>query len=137
MKRFFIFSLSMFVSYSLLAQESAPTASSGRDKRPKTAIGGTIRDLRHVPQQNIKVFVYKGESEIVASGYTDENGKFETSSYGTGEYTVKVIYPSFRRVIISRVPLVRHKITPLNLLLTEPGEDSTFVYSDVAPKRRR
>ncbi len=135
MKHSIILFVSLLFSCTLFAQEYQPETSAPSRKKPKTAIAGTIKNARKIPMQSIKVFVYKGETDIVSSGYTNEKGYYETSSFQPGEYTVKVIYPSFRRLVITRVPVSYHKVTPLYLTLNEPLEDSTFIYSDIAPTR--
>ena len=98
-----------------------------------TAIGGSIRDARYHPLPGVETFIYQADSSIIASGYTDAKGYYETNGVLPGKYDLKIVYPSNKAVIVKGVP-VKSGVTQLNLNLNPPDADTTLLYTDLVPK---
>lgn len=132
MKQYFVIAACLIISCGLLAQDN----NSGKPNPHRTAIGGYIRTARKQPIKDVKVFVYLPDNSIIASGFTDAKGHYETSGVAPGSYSVRVVYPSLKRVIINGVPVAARHITPLNLSTPPPAEDSMYPYSALVPGGR-
>jgi len=98
-----------------------------------SAIGGTIRNARFQPLNGVQAFIYAPDSSIIASGYTDVKGNYETNGVVPGKYDLKILYPSNKAVIIKGVP-VKGGVTQVNLNANPPDSDTIMQYADIAPK---
>jgi len=99
----------------------------------RCAITGVIRDNHNFPIKGVRTFIYQADSTIIASGFTDANGHYETNSVLPGTYSVKVMYPSQAANLITGVVL-KPGITPINIKAEAPTADISTPYSDIAPK---
>lgn len=104
----------------------------GATKVRKSAIGGTIRNSRWSPLPKVQAYIYNAET-IVASGYSDASGYYETNSVAPGTYDVRFVYPSSKRVTVTGIPVKMLKITELNLASEEPSADTTIAYTELVP----
>ena len=102
-------------------------------KPQPNAVGGYIRDVRSKPMKGVKAFIYMPDSSIAASGYTDSTGFYETNSVAPGKYTVKLVYPSYKAIVITGV-VIKKGITPINFKANAPEADTTVAFADILPK---
>ena len=103
----------------------------------KNAIGGFFTDMRRQPVKGAKVYVYGADSAIIASGFSDATGYYETNSVpANGLYNLKVNYPGIKTTkMIIGVPVLPAKITNISFLKDgAPEADTTIAYTDIAPK---
>lgn len=100
---------------------------------PKNLVAGSIRDMRNKPIKGVQAFVYRPDSAIIASGYTDSIGRFKTNSVAPGVYFVKIVYPSTRVTTITGVN-VGVGTTEINLRTAPPEADTFINYDVIAPK---
>ena len=102
----------------------------------KNAIGGYVTDMRRRPVKGVKAYVYGADSTILASGFTDSAGYYETNSVPTGLYDLKMTYPTSKfSKIISGVPVLATKITNISFIKSDaPEADTTIAYTEIAPK---
>jgi len=138
MKKIAVLTFCLFTYGYSIAQNNgtpkpSPTPGQGKPAVHKSAIGGFIRDARNLPQPDVKVFVYAPDSSINSSGYTDAMGYYETNSTFAGSYTVKIVYPTNKAVMVTGVP-IKLGITDLSIKANPPAEDTTLPYSYFAPK---
>jgi hypothetical protein len=102
----------------------------------KSAIGGYFTDMRKQPVKGVKAYIYGPDSTIIASGFSDAMGYYETNSVKPGMYDLRIIYPGskFSRTI-SGVPVMAAKITNISALKeVPPTTDTVIAYADIAPK---
>ena len=99
----------------------------------KCAITGFIRDTRNKPVEGVKAFIYKPDSSIAASGYTDSKGNYETNSVAPGTYFVKLVYPSYKTIMVSGV-VMKMGLTLVSFKTSPPAADSVVPYTDLVPK---
>jgi hypothetical protein len=109
-------------------------------------ISGRLKQDDGMPAIGARLFVYTidgmGDERIIGFANTaddnDNNGKFVTEKIPVGVYTVHIKYPSYRKVIITGVPVVENKATVINLILEaqsiDAAGDTTMTYSLLAPK---
>jgi hypothetical protein len=115
-----------------LGQTTTRATASGGAKIRKNAIGGTIKDIRRRPVAKIQAYIYRNDT-IAASGYTNAEGNYETNSVMPGVYSLRLVYPSSKRITVTNVPVKQLKITMVNITTAEPVEDSTIAYTDLVP----
>jgi hypothetical protein len=54
-----------------------------------------------------------------------------------GTYALRIVYPATgKRITITGVPVKLKTITPVNLMVNQPVEDSTISYTEIAPKTK-
>lgn len=138
MKPITIVVASLLISVAAHAQ-TAPKANvragNGANKIRKNAVGGSIKDLRRQPVPKLQAYLYRNDT-LIGSGYTSSEGAFETSNVPPGTYALRIVYPSSgKRITITGVPVKLKTITPVNLMVNQPVEDSTISYNDIAPKK--
>ena len=144
MRQVIVFAVCLFISGTIAAQNKTTTTKTTKTqtttKTTKTvhgsAIGGTIRDGRFHPLTGVEAFIYQADSSIIASGYTDEKGNYETNGVLPGKYDLKIVYPSSRAIIVKGVP-VKSGVTQLNLNLNPPDSDTTLLYTNLVPKAEK
>ncbi len=102
-------------------------------KARKSAIGGTIKDARGRPVPKVQAYIYRNDT-IAASGFSNAEGNYETNSVLPGVYSLRIVYPSAKRVTVTGVPVKMLKITAVNLTGDEPTADSTIAYTELVPK---
>ncbi|MBX2905318.1 MAG: carboxypeptidase regulatory-like domain-containing protein [Taibaiella sp.] len=99
----------------------------------KTGIGGTIQNELREPVAKIQAYIYRGD-DIIASGFSDTKGYYETNNVLPGTYTLRLVYPkSGRRITVPGVPVKMKKVTIVNYKGIEPVGDSTIAYTDLMP----
>ena len=137
MKPITIVVASLLISVTAHAQtapKATARASNGANKIRKNAVGGTIKDLRRLPLPKLQAYLYRNDT-LVGSGYTSSEGAFETSNVPPGTYVLRIVYPATgKRITITGVPVKLKTITPVNLMVNQPVEDSTISYTEIAPK---
>lgn len=101
----------------------------------KNAVGGIIRNSRYRPIEGIKIFIYTTDSSnsIVASGFSDATGYYETNSVLPGTYMVKFVYPPNIALTIPGVTMKRG-ITDITLKADPPTADTTIEFSVFHPE---
>lgn len=114
-------------------QKTTTTTTRTVSKANRNVISGSIHDIRNHPMAGLQTFVYAPDSSIIASGYTDAMGMYETNSVMPGTYKVKIVYPSNKAVIITDVTLKRGSIM-LNLKADPPSADTVITYGVLVPK---
>ena len=139
MKPITIVVASLLISVTAHAQtapKATARASNGANKIRKNAVGGTIKDLRRLPLPKLQAYLYRNDT-LVGSGYTSSEGAFETSNVPPGTYVLRIVYPATgKRITITGVPVKLKTITPVNLMVNQPVEDSTISYTEIAPKTK-
>ena len=125
-------SVCLFVFCTSYGQQAATHKSSGT-KVTKPVFMGSIRDTRNKPIKGVKAFVYKQDSTIVASGYTDSTGHFETNSVPAGLYFVKIVYPSTKTTMIYGITMKAASME-INLRSNPPDADTMLAYETLLPK---
>jgi hypothetical protein len=137
MKPITIVVASLLISVTAHAQtatKATTRASNGAKKVYKNAVGGTIKDLRRQPLPKLQAYLYRNDT-LIGSGYTSSEGAFETSNVPPGTYALRIVYPATgKRITITGVPVKLKTITPVNLMVNQPVEDSTITYTEIAPK---
>lgn len=134
MKLITTLSVCLLVSCAAFAQ-TTPVKKHKSDRADKTVIYGTLRDARNKPYKGMKAFVYKPDSTIVASGYTDADGHYETNAVAPGIYFVKLIYPTDNKVALIYNIEVK-KSVELNYSSNSPVEDTMISYDVIMPKAK-
>lgn len=143
MKPLIAFSICMLACGAVSAQKAKPAplppinALPQRDKKfHKSAIGGYFTDMRKRPVKGVKAFVYGADSSIIASGFTDSAGYYETNSMPAGRYDLRILYPGAKFTeTVEKVPVVAGKITEVSFRKGEvPAADTSFAYEVIAPK---
>ena len=113
-------------------QNGAAAARKGTLKKSGPAVGGFILDARKQPVAGVEAFIYAPDSSIIASGYTDATGHYETNAISGGKYTVKIVYPSYKAIVITGV-VIKAGVTPLNITAAEPEADTTLPFTNFIP----
>jgi len=138
MKPITIVAACIFIAGTANAQSAAKTGSGSSAKRIyKNAAGGTILDIRRQPVAKLQAYLYRNDT-LIGSGYTMGDGTFETNTVLPGKYDLRIVYPATgKRITITGVPIKVRTITPVNLIVSEPVEDSTISYTDIAPNTEK
>ena len=130
MKRFLAFSLCLLVSGASFAQKGATNA---KKNNHKSAIAGVLQNMHRQPLIGVQAFIYRKDS-IMASGYTDSTGYYETNSTFPGVYDLKLVYPSSKVMMITGVPIKAATLTMVDFRANPPEADTTVSYATIAPK---
>lgn len=142
MNRWIVFTACILTGSTSFAQRAATkTVENDRAKHErkliasqKAAITGIIWDAHNRPIRGAQVFVYQpADSSIIASGYTDSSGHYETNAMPPGSFDLKIVYPNDKIIYVKGVP-VKKGFTPSNLKADMPSQDTMISYSDIAPK---
>ena len=139
MKQVLLLAFILLTITGLMAQETITPAkneaasSKNLAASGKCAVAGIITDMHNFPLKGVKAFVYQADSSIIASGFTDADGYFETNSILPGTYYIRIMYPSQTITLIMNVTM-KPGITPVNIKAEPPAADNTISYSDIAPK---
>lgn len=151
MKRIAALACFAFAAHTTIAQNlkpapamaGAPAATAGPAAAPartapakvrKTGIAGIVTNRFGEPASKVQAYVYNGDN-IMASGYADANGRYETNNVLPGTYTLRLVYPkSGRRINIPGVPVKMRQLTVVNYRGMEPVGDSTIAYTDLMPQ---
>lgn len=133
MKLIAALSASLFFSFASLAQSAPAKKASTKNKLDKTIVYGTLTDAKHKPVKGMKAFVYKADSTIVASGYTDATGYYETNQVPAGTYFVKFIYPTDKVTMVYNIEI--KKAVELNYSANAPVEDTMIAFDALYPKK--
>ncbi len=83
-----------------------------------TALTGTVRDGRGVPQIGAMVQLLRSDSSVVASAFTDEYGRFLLSHLVPGTYSVKATGTLFLPTLRENLQVLAHRRTAVNLTLS-------------------
>ncbi len=111
----------------------ATTAQKTAVNAHKSAVGGLITDARRRPIIGAEAFIYQADSTIIASGYTDSMGNYETNSVLPGKYDVKIVYPSAKAILVKAV-VIKSGVTQISFKADPPAADTTYLYTDLVPK---
>jgi hypothetical protein len=143
MKQVLLFTASLLIASSVSAQTTTTTVKKTTTTTTKTtrtaahgsAVGGYIHDARMHPLAGVQAFIYANDSagSIIASGYTDAMGFYETNGVAPGRYNLKIVYPSTKAVVVKGVP-VKGGVTQVILHANPPEADTTLLYTDMVPK---
>ncbi len=125
-------SVCLFMSGAMMAQTAPARVKKAKADKDKTVIYGTLKDARNKPYKGMKAFVYKADSTIVASGFTDADGHYETNNVPAGTYFIKFIYPTDRVTMIYNVEV--KKSVMVDLKGAAPMEDTMIAYDMLYPK---
>ena len=135
MKLIATLSVCLFVVSASFGQTASATKKGSAHKAgnpDKTMIFGTLKDARNKPVKGVKAFVYKQDSTIVASGFTDAMGKFETNNVAPGTYFIKFVYPTDKTVLVYGIEM--KKSTEINYKGNPPAEDTMLSLETIMPK---
>lgn len=102
------------------------------DKGDKTVIYGSLKDARNKPIKGAKAFVYKADSTIIASGFTDATGHYETNAVPAGTYFVKFVYATDKTALIYNIEV--KKSVEVSYMSNPPVEDTMIAYDVLVPK---
>ncbi len=142
MKQIIALTICLFISGASFAQKKAKTDNSPAAAQRKLvasgrcAIKGYFHDTHKHPIIGVKAFIYQKDSSILASGYTDSTGHYETNSVLPGVYVVKMVYPTDKTLTITGVTL-KKGYTDLSIKADPPTTDSTQPYTDFVPKTEK
>lgn len=137
MKQFFLVACGLLILGTGNAQnkvantKKAPISKKAADN--KIALGGTLKNMRKQAIVGAQAFVYAPNGSIVASGYTDEMGYFETNALAPGKYDLKVVYPSEKMAKFVGVEVGKKGITKVTINMNEPTADTIMTYATIAP----
>jgi hypothetical protein len=115
---------------SFAQQGAAPKRTSNANR---TVISGTILDARNHPIEGVQTFVYPPDSSIIASAYTDATGYYETNSVLPGTYSLKIVYPSNKAIMVTGV-VIKRGMTRVNIKANPPDADTVITYKDLMLK---
>ncbi len=104
----------------------------GIAKKSGPGVAGYILDAKKHPQDAVQAFIYGADSSIIASGYTDATGHYETNAVKPGKYNVKVVYPEAKALTVTGV-VIKTGLSPLNISMNPPASDTTMAYTDFVP----
>ncbi len=112
MRKISAFILAFSACGTSFAQSAAPakTAPPASSKLHQTAVGGQVTDARKHPILGVEAFIYQPDSTIIASGYTDSAGNYQTNSVLPGKYDVKIVYPTSKTILIKGV-VIKNGVT--------------------------
>lgn len=130
MKLISALSACLFLSFASFAQT---TPAKKNNKIDKTIIYGTLTDARHKPVKGMKAFVYRADSTIVASGYADAMGYYETNAVQPGIYFVKFIHPTDKITMVYNIEV--KKSVQLDYSANAPTEDTLIAFDALYPKK--
>lgn len=101
----------------------------------KNAVGGYIRDARNRPLEGVQAFIYQHDSanSIIASGYTDVTGYYETNSVMPGKYNIKIVYPNNKSIMVPEV-MMKKGITDISIKSEAPTTDTSISFAVFQPK---
>lgn len=139
MRSIIVLFVAMLVSGPLFAQQSAQKPLTPEQKRAadarKNAISGFIRDSRNRPMEGIQAFIYAKDSAatILASGYTDATGYYETNSVMPGKYNIKIVYPSTNKAILVPDVVMKRGLLNISLKNDMPTADTSIEYRIFQP----
>jgi len=124
----------LFAAGTISAQQTTQKSSApkSKSKKEENAVEGTIKDAHRHPIADVQAFIYAKDSSIIASGYTDATGHFETNAVMPGSYTVKVVYPDAKIIMVTGV-VIKKGYTPLNISAEPPTADTTLPYTSFMP----
>ena len=142
MKKFIVFTISLLAGGSIFAQKPKTTQKplTAAEKKAadlrKNAVGGFIRDAHNHPLEGIQAFIYQADSAntIIASGYTDATGYYETNSVLPGKYTIKIVYPDNNKAIMVPGVVMKKGITDISLKNDPPAADTSIQFVYFQPK---
>ncbi len=97
-----------------------------------TALTGTVRDGRGVPQAGAMVELLRPDTTVAASVFTDEYGRFLLAHLVPGTYSVKATGTLFLPTLRENLQVLAHKRTAVNLTLSTVVEAFQWL-----PARRR
>lgn len=123
----------LLASATAFAQQKQAVTPATNQRAKKPAVGGLFLNERKQPVVNVKIFVYAADSSILASGYTDAEGRYETNAALPGKYEVKVVFPNNKNMLVSGVP-IKSGITPLSMKGALPASDTTLTYAELMPQ---
>jgi hypothetical protein len=83
-----------------------------------TAIAGTVRDGRGVPQAGAMVELLRPDTSVVASVFTDEYGRFLLAHLVPGTYNLKATGTLFLPTLRENLQVLAHRRTSVNLTLS-------------------
>jgi hypothetical protein len=104
-----------------------------KSKLIKNIVIGKVKDATNNPIKGVRAFVYRSDSMLVASGFTDADGRFETNVIPAGAYYVKFVYPTNRNTIVTGVTMKAGNLE-LNLKGNPPEADTFVNYATIMPK---
>jgi Carboxypeptidase regulatory-like domain len=133
MKKLIAFAACSFIISSSFAQNQNVITAKKLIAAKRCAIAGTITDMHRFPLKGAEAFIYQPDSSIIASGYADAQGHYETNSVLPGTYTVKIMYPNQKTCMVTGVVL-KPGITQVNITADEPATDTSMPYADITPK---
>ncbi len=139
MKRFIILTSCMLACSVSFGQQSAKnTNDPAKAQRMLVASGrcaltGYFTDARNRPIAGVKTFIYQKDSSIIASGYSDSTGHYETNSVLKGAYDVKLVYPTTKAILVTAMPL-KPGFNQLSLKAYPPEMDTTMPGTYFVPK---
>jgi len=132
MKKIIVFTIALLFSGTLFAQNNTAAKKSSSSLH-KTAIGGMITDKYKRPYAGVQAFIYQKDSSIIASGFTDLTGYYETNSVLPGKYDLKIVYPNNKAILVKAVA-IKQGVTLVNFNWGIPAGDTTVQYTDLLPK---
>jgi hypothetical protein len=97
-----------------------------------TALTGTVRDGRGVPQIGATVQLLRPDSSVVSSVFTDEYGRFLLSHVVPGTYSLKATATLFLPTLRENLQVLAHHRTAVNLTLSTVFEAFQWI-----PAKRR
>ncbi len=141
MKKLIVLFISIFVCGSSFAQQSSnqkpltPEQKRLADLR-KNAVSGFVRDMRNRPIEGVQAFIYAKDSAqtILASGYTDATGYYETNSVLPGKYDIKIVYPSTNKSVMVADVMMKRGLLDISLKTDVPTTDTNINYMVFQPK---
>jgi hypothetical protein len=83
-----------------------------------TALTGTVRDGRGVPQAGAMVELLRPDTTVVTSVFTDEYGRFLLTHLIPGTYSLKATGTLFLPTLRENLQILAHKKTAVNLTLS-------------------
>jgi protocatechuate 3,4-dioxygenase beta subunit len=119
-------------SQTVASTQHVTTAKRTIISRNGPAVGGFILDERKHPINDARAYIYAADSSIIASGYTDASGRYETNPVAPGKYTVKIVYPTAKCIVVSGV-IIKNGVAPLSLSMAEPTSDTSLPYTYFVP----
>jgi flagellar hook assembly protein FlgD len=132
-------SVCMLVISATYAQKTVKTTTSARTVThkeivQKNNVWGTIKNSRNKPIKGAQAFLYRIDSSIIASGFTDSAGHFETNNVPDGAYYMKIVYPNKRAAIVAGVDVKKGPLE-LNVKIDAPAEVDTILgYKEIMAK---
>jgi hypothetical protein len=143
MKKMFAFAFCIFAAGSTFGQAPAAQPKAAAPQKtttapksataPKTTQATKVKkDGPAIGGEDVHAFIYAPDSSIIASGYTDATGHYETNAVLPGTYQVKIVYPTDKAILVSGV-IIKKGITPINLTMNAPAADTTMAFANFVP----